>query len=733
MSSRPYCNFCAGLVTRHTIPGFHELPRSSSGRATCPPGGRDGLQNTMVRWRRTASPDRPAGGRTALTGAVLAAALLLLPPAAGADVYLQDGQATAGDLCGAALSELRGQADDPTSSLGVLIGIPYHDQAGLSAGRVAFWAAGRELTLEPDLVIDGPLAEALFGFAVARVGDLDGDGWDDFAVGAPGYNLTGADDGQVRIYRGGPALDGTADWILDGVDTGYQGGRFGFSVSAAGDLDGDGRDDLIVGAPLADSPGTEQGAAFVYLGPPTSGQAPDLTLTGEVGGDRFGWSVTDAGSFLGGTASVCVGAPRFNGVATRAGAAYVYAGGSGVLDDAYDLKLLSGDASRAYGAFGWAVRGVGRWDGDSYDDLVVGAPYTDQVAVSRAGRIDLFLGGPGADDLPDRYVLGELPGDEFGLSLADPGDATGSSLADVLVGAPGRDQPADDAGRAYLYPGGSGSYASAASLVILPAEGPNPGATAFDAYGYAVSAAGDFDGDGEADLLIGAPDGNRRDNVVTGFADLIASSGQVVPALLVGWDCRWRGPGEVEIGFRLSVPAAQVLELELSRRLVVDGRVLPAEVVLSGAPSAALPGLTVEGQSWRLVDRPGSIPDGAEPEYGLRLGLAGGGELRLDRLAGPGPLPRLEGPELQAARPNPFNPRTTIVFRAPAGRETVCRILDLRGWPVATLWWGRASGDWQQATWAGRGDGGRPVPAGVYLVRVESGGRSRTGSVVLAK
>jgi hypothetical protein len=637
---------------------------------------------------------------------------------------------------GAALSEWRDLTGATDSWRGLLVGVPDHPSDLTPNGRVDVWFAGTELTLLPDMVLSGSNNE-LFGFAVERIGDVNDGGRDDFAVGAPGYDGSGLDDGRLYLWYG-ESLDTAPDVILEGGQayTGYNGGQFGFAVAAAGDVNGDGIDDLIVGAPYADAGANENGAAFVYYGGGLShASTPDLTLTGAVAGDHFGWSVYHAGNFLGGNEDcIVVGAPDYDGFFLRGGAAYVFAGAVPPLvpDATPDLTLQPGATNAAEGHFGSVVRGLGRWNSDSYDDIAVGTPY-DPDASDLSGRVDVYFGGPLTDGNFDRDVNGELADDQFGYALDDVGDVTGNGRADLLIGAPGQDGDGAGSGRAYIYEGGSSSYASAASLIVLHASGVRPGSLAMDAYGAAVSSAGDFDGDGHLDVAIGAPNGNNRLDALSGYVHLRDSSGTVVPAFLLDWAAAWLPDGAVELRFGLLAAPEDLANLYLARRVLAGGQPVAAPQVVLDAPPALAGGLTFEGGQWRLVDRPDILPAGTELSYELVATLTGGDRVELRDLAGPSPLPSAVAPELGPAHPNPFNPRTTLGFRAAAGAALLCRVLDVRGRQLAVLFRGRASGNWQSVQWNGCDDAGRAAAAGLYLVQLEADGRTLGRRIVLAK
>ena len=173
-----------------------------------------------------------------------------------------------------------------------------------------------------------PLGEAAFdnfGISVSGAGDVNGDGFADVIVGAYLNDAGGGNAGRAYVYYGGPAADAVADLTLTGEAAGDE---FGISVSGARDVNGDGFADVIVGANLNDAGGGEAGRAYVYYGGPGADAVADLTLTGEAAGDQFGYSVSGAGDVRGdGFADVIVGASLNDAGGLFAGRAYVYYGG----------------------------------------------------------------------------------------------------------------------------------------------------------------------------------------------------------------------------------------------------------------------------------------------------------------------------------------------------------------------------------------------------------------------
>ncbi len=316
-----------------------------------------------------------------------------------------------------------------------------------------------------------------FGRSVSGAGDVNGDGYDDVIVGAYGARTS---DGEAYVYAGSSSgLSSTPETTLTGASAGF----LGLSVSGAGDVNGDGYDDVIVGEHGVSS---LTGKARVYHGS-SSGVSTTATtvLSGLTTRSWFGWSVSDAGDVNGdGYDDVIVGAYNYD---SGVGQAYVFSGSSSGVSSTASTTLSA--SSSAY--FGWSVSGAGDVDSDGYDDVIVGS-YGD---ASFVGAAYVYHGSSsGLSSAASTTLSGETTSNDFGRSVSGAGDIDGDGYDDVIVGADGY---STSTGRAYVFSGSSSGLSSAASTTLTGlAEGSK--------LGWSVSAAGDIDHDGYDDVIVGA-------------------------------------------------------------------------------------------------------------------------------------------------------------------------------------------------------------------------------------
>jgi hypothetical protein len=372
----------------------------------------------------------------------------------------------------------------------VIVGAYQSGTAVNPSGRAYIYFGGPHADDRPDVTLSGEAAGDAFGVSVASAGDVNRDGFADVIVGAYENDAKGANAGRAYVYFGGPTMDDKPDLVLTGEAAGD---AFGYAVAGAGDVNHDGFADVVVGAYENSARGAGAGRAYVYYGGARPDALPDAILNGEAAGDRFGISVAGAGDVNGdGFADIIVGAYQNDAGGVDAGRACVYFGGPRPMERAN--VVLTGAAPGD--AFGFAVSGAGDVNKDGFDDMIVGA-YHNGAGGKDAGRAYVYSGGKSIEPTPSAVFTGEAPGDAFGYAVASAGDANGDGYADIVVGAYGNDAGGSAAGRAYVFLGGATPDPVADWLLT--------GDQTLDNLGLAVSGAGDVDGDGFADVVIGAP------------------------------------------------------------------------------------------------------------------------------------------------------------------------------------------------------------------------------------
>ncbi len=411
----------------------------------------------------------------------------------------------------------------------VAVGAPLADAGGTDRGRVYVYPGPLSGS---SIVLGGAEDGARFGFSVAAAGDFNGDGFPDLAVGAPQDDADGnttennEDRGRVFIFLGGLGFP-TGVITLSGSEIG---GQFGFSVARAGDVDANGSDDLIVGAPFEDAGGTDRGRAYLFLGSTSPSSSPALTFSGSENGSRFGFAVNTAGEINGDIFfDWMIGAPgddndgdTTSDSALDRGRVFIYRGAS-FPDNGVDTVI---NGAEDFGQLGTSVAGLLDVNSDGTDDVIVGAPFEDgdgNTGTNVApflGRAYLFFGSAlsGVSSIgsfsASRIFTGSEDGGRFGAFVARLGDVNSGGAPDLFIGAPlddGDGNATDEGtnrGRGFVYFGGPSIDTTADVPVTGGEDGGRLGAWA--------GSGGDVDGDGHRDFALGAPgddvDGDPAEN-----------------------------------------------------------------------------------------------------------------------------------------------------------------------------------------------------------------------------
>jgi len=385
----------------------------------------------------------------------------------------------------------------------------YDTPNGANTGRVWVYY-GSASGLGAPTTIDGDQGLSLFGFPVVGAGDLNGDGYGELVVGAPSYSDGQADEGEVVVYFGSASGISAANKAV--LQQNQPGAWFGYSLAAAGDVNGDGRADLLVGARLYDSNGfTNNGAAFLYLGTPTGVGATPTMMTVAVNGAQFGYPLAGLGDVNGdGFGDVAVGGYIYANGQTDEGVAHVYYGSSGGLLTSAPV-VLEGNQANAY--FG-AVSRIGDIDGDGYDDLAVGASEYDDGETDE-GAVFIYRGSAtGIATTPSAVLEKDVAGLKLG-GVEGIGDIDGDGFADVAGGSRFYGNGQADEGIVWFWRGSSAGLVASSSAIES-----NVAAT-----GLAfVTAVGDIDGDGDSDFVLTAQNASNGE-VAEGKAWLFAGHG----------------------------------------------------------------------------------------------------------------------------------------------------------------------------------------------------------------
>ena len=369
--------------------------------------------------------------------------------------------------------------------------LAYGADGGDSVRLVRSLEDRREGRLDPtaSLWLDG---DSEHGRTIVH-GDFDGDGLEDVAIADPGR---GNGKGAVDIHMG--RLSGLSSVPHQSLLGGAEGDAFGSGLAAVKDLDGDGDDELLIGAPGAlNQSGVETGIVQIHLGDRPLPDVADEIWYGLADGDEYGSSITSLGDVnLDGIDDWAVlSAERPSGSSGGRGQVDVYHGSHPLPNASNWTRTGSGENLR----FGYSIAAVGDLDNDSSIDVAIGSAgeLTDLVGY---GRVDVYHGGLAGLGHARTYEMNQQ-GTLFGYAVAGAGDLDGDGYDDLAIGEPLNSSQSLGEGKVWLFRGGENGTAANPDLTI-------DGGTPNQRFGTAFASAGDIDGDGYGDLFIAKPGGN---------------------------------------------------------------------------------------------------------------------------------------------------------------------------------------------------------------------------------
>ncbi|MGX5853395.1 FG-GAP-like repeat-containing protein [Dyadobacter jiangsuensis] len=381
----------------------------------------------------------------------------------------------------------------------IALGAYQYDKGSSNEGVVMIhYGSAIGINTVPSLTLESDQTEAQFGISVACAGDVNGDGFADLLVGARYFDKGQNNEGAAFIYQG--SKDGLSATPVSTLESDQGDAWLGSAVAPAGDVNGDGFSDVLVGSYAFDHGQKDEGSVFVWMGEAGGvKQYAASVLELDQAGVQFGYSVAGAGDVNGdGFDDVIIAANKFDNGQSDEGAAFIYHGSPDGISTV-PATILEGDQNWAQLS---SVSSAGDVNGDGYDDILVGIPLYD-IAQPTAdeGVVMVFHGSPqGVSKIPKLIINGTQSKAKFGSDVASAGDVDSDGYADIIIGEPEYDWDPlsnENEGRVHIFHGTSNGIKN----MPLTIDGPQIGFY----FGASVSGGGDFNADGYDDVIVGDP------------------------------------------------------------------------------------------------------------------------------------------------------------------------------------------------------------------------------------
>jgi Secretion system C-terminal sorting domain/FG-GAP repeat/FG-GAP-like repeat len=345
-----------------------------------------------------------------------------------------------------------------------------------------------------DKTVESNQVNAYMGFSVASAGDVNGDGYSDVIVGSYLYDNGQSDEGRAFVYHGSAA--GINSIAAATVESNQIDAWFGWSVASAGDVNGDGYSDVILGVVQYGNGQLFEGAAFVYHGSAAGiSSTVAATLESNQALALMGWSVASAGDINGdGYGDVIVGVPNYDNGQNNEGAAFVYHGSAGGINTTASATV---ESNQANASMGWSVASAGDINGDGYSDVIVGAYRYDNGQTNEGAAFVYHGSASGIITTAAATLESNQANASMGWSVASAGDVNGDGYSDVIVGAYQYDSGQAEEGAAFVFHGSASGINTTAAVTVESNQ-------AVAGMGISVASVGDVNGDSYSDVIVGA-------------------------------------------------------------------------------------------------------------------------------------------------------------------------------------------------------------------------------------